>query len=68
MSTKSPTSLNRRSFLKMAGAGAGAAGMAAVVSGAQAGETSLPSQDNKHSATGYRETDHIKLYYALARR
>jgi hypothetical protein len=53
---------DRRSFLKLAGAGA-AAGGAALVTGeqkAQAGET-------KAKPSLYRETEHIRRYYELAR-
>ncbi len=54
---------DRRSFLKLAGASA-AAGGAALVSGekkAEAGEAG----DKKPAL--YRETDHIRRYYELAR-
>ena len=53
---------DRRSFLKLAGAGA-AAGGAALITGeraAQAGEA-------KPKPSLYRETEHIKRYYELAR-
>jgi hypothetical protein len=53
---------DRRSFLKLAGAGA-AAGGAALMTGekkAQAGET-------KAKPSFYRETEHIRRYYELAR-
>ena len=54
---------DRRSFLKLASAGA-AAGGAALVAGerpAQAGEAKAGKQSL------YRETEHIRRYYELAR-
>ena len=58
--------MNRRDFFKMAGLGAGAAGVAAVVvktTGAAAGERLA----DRPSKSGYRETEHVKKYYDLAR-
>ncbi len=56
---------SRRDFLKTAGMGAGVAAVAgAVLSPAEA--MAKPNlQDNK--STGYRETEHIRKYYELAR-
>jgi hypothetical protein len=51
---------DRRSFLKLAAAGT-AAGGAALVGGEQA-EAAEPKK-----ASLYRETDHIRRYYELAR-
>ena len=56
---------DRRSFLKLAGIGA-AAGGAALVAGkdkAVAGETEAKTQ----GGAMYRETDHVRRYYELAR-
>ena len=60
--TKTEAVADRRSFLKLAGAGA-ATGAAVLLSGekkAQAGEA-------KAKESLYRETDHIRRYYELAR-
>lgn len=52
---------DRRGFLKLAGLGA-VAGSATLAGGAaQAAET--PSE----TAAGYRETEHVKAFYASAR-
>lgn len=63
MSDKSDTKkLPRREFLKTAGV-VGAVSAAAAV--ATASEASAETPDN--SASGYRETEHVKTYYELAR-
>jgi len=54
---------DRRSFLKLAGAGA-VAGGAALVSGKDVAEASTTA-DEKGGL--YKQTDHIKTYYDLAR-
>lgn len=54
---------DRRNFLKLAGLGTVASGVALVAGGKPAealDETAGKSQ-------GYRETDHVKTYYKLAR-
>lgn len=51
---------DRRSFLKLAGAGVAASG-AAVAAGSPAAAESKPREGL------YRETDHVKRYYELAR-
>ncbi len=59
-----PAVADRRSFLKLAGAGVvgtGAAAASAVVP-AQAA-----TQSDTNSSDGYRETDHVKRYYELAK-
>lgn len=53
---------DRRSFLKLAGAGA-VAGTAALVTGKETAEASTTA-DKKG---GYQQTDHVKTYYELAR-
>ncbi len=54
---------DRRGFLKFAGLGTIASGAALVAGGeSQAVETVEPQGD-----AGYKETDHIKTYYASAR-
>lgn len=54
---------DRRSFLKLAGAGAVTAGGAAVAGGAQA----APAPQSSDDQGLYRETAHVKRYYDLAR-
>jgi hypothetical protein len=56
----------RRSFFRTLGAGVGAAGAAAVGLGGGEAEAAQPAEGGK-SAAGYRETAHVKKYYALAR-
>jgi hypothetical protein len=62
MKTKTVPMADRRSFLKLAGAGA-AAGGAALVSG----DKEVAAAEVKSGETLYRETDHIRRYYELAR-
>ena len=59
---KKDTVTDRRSFLKLAGASA-AAGSAAVVTG----ETPAQAGEAKPKPSLYRETEHIRRYYELAR-
>ena len=62
MSKKTATSVGRRDFFRKAGLGVGAAavGLSAKDSAAQ------PAKTGPKSA-GYRETEHVKKYYELAR-
>lgn len=55
--------VGRRDFLKLSGiaAATGGAALAAGNTQAEAGEA------QSGSAAGYRETDHVKTYYKLAR-
>ncbi|SFC28722.1 formate dehydrogenase region TAT target [Marinospirillum celere] len=64
----SPTSqAERRRFLKsMAGASA-AVGLAATAGNALAATDTSSEIDTKDQAQGYRETDHIRAYYASCR-
>lgn len=56
--------LARRNFLKQAGFAAGAAGAAvATASGARAAE----APEEKRKSLGYRESEHVKTYYELAK-
>ena len=54
---------DRRSFLKLAGAGAVASG-AALVTGKKSAEAGTAAKDKDRL---YAETDHVKTYYDLAR-
>ena len=53
---------DRRTFLKLAGAGAAAGGAALV-----AGDKKAEASEAKPKGSLYRETDHIRRYYELAR-
>lgn len=53
---------DRRSFLKLAGAGVAASGAAVA-----AGGPAAAAADSKQRESLYRETDHVKRYYELAR-
>jgi hypothetical protein len=53
---------DRRSFLKLAGAGAAAGGAALVT-----GEKKATAAEVKPKTSLYRETEHIRRYYELAR-
>lgn len=56
------TGTGRRDFLKMAGLGTVAGGAALVVAKDEAEASELET-----SGRGYRETDHVRTYYRLAR-
>ena len=58
---KKEVGADRRSFLKLAGAGA-VAGGAALLPGGEA-----EASEAKAKPSLYRETDHIRRYYELAR-
>jgi len=55
-------SAERREFFRKAGLGVGALGAAAVTLAAGEAEAAPAEQ-----GAGYRETDHVKRYYALAK-
>ena len=55
---------DRRSFLKFAGASAVTGTAAAVCAG---GVVAAPAAEAKPTDGDYRETDHVKRYYELAR-
>tara|TARA_R110000868_G_scaffold223155_1_gene475008 strand:+ start:2793 stop:3017 length:225 start_codon:yes stop_codon:yes gene_type:complete len=57
--------LGRREFLKKAAVTGGAAGVAAVALSKGSAEAAVVSGSPKSS--GYRETEHVKTYYDLAR-
>lgn len=63
-SDKQPTqTADRRSFLKLAGAGAVTGAVAVAADTANA----APVEAKPEDAAGYRETAHVKRYYDLAR-
>lgn len=55
---------DRRDFLKLAGLGTAAAG-GAVVASATGAEAAEPEAGK--SSAGYRESEHVKAFYASAR-
>lgn len=64
-SNKKSTAVSRRGFLASAGVTLAAAGAAAVASSGT-GEAAQVLDDETTSA-GYRETEHVRTYYDLAR-
>lgn len=56
---------DRRGFLRMIGTGA-AGGAAALVAGEAAADTG-PAAESRKEGELYRETEHIKTYYELAK-
>jgi len=56
--------VDRRGFLKQAGLVIGSTGAAATVGSTTALADSEPKQGE---AAGYRETEHVRTYYKLAR-
>ncbi len=53
---------DRRGFLKLAGLGTVAGGAALV-----AGDKTAEAAESTSTKAGYRETDHVKTYYEMAR-
>jgi len=65
---KQSEKLSRRGFLKRASVAGGAAGVATLGSQIQAGVDEQPSKEEAATPSkGYRETPHIREYYAKAR-
>lgn len=63
--SKKAKAIPRRDFLKSAGLATGAAGAAAVaLSTTGAAKAASPAKDE---SAGYRETEHVRTYYRLAR-
>jgi hypothetical protein len=63
MQTKSKTTVGRREFLRVLGAGAGVAAAAPLATQAKA---DTETNDEKRKAR-YKETDHVKTYYRVNR-
>ena len=59
-----PQQLDRRSFMRLAGLGAGVAG-ASIGLGTAEASASEPAATAEHG--GYRETEHVQTYYRMAR-
>ncbi len=55
--------MGRRAFLKTASLGVAASAGAAVIGGEEAAAAAAPDK----KTGGYRETDHVRRVYALAR-
>ena len=64
MSESKKKSLPRREFLKATGIAGAAAGVATV---ALKGQPAEAVEVKKSGHAGYRETEHVKTYYELAR-
>ena len=62
---KDITSMERRNFVKKAGLGVGAAGAVAI--GLPKSGAATESATGRPSSRGYRETDHVRRFYASAR-
>ena len=66
MSKRDKKGIPRREFLKTAGLAAGAAGTAAAA--LTAGPSKAAESGGKaRTSAGYRETEHVRKYYELAR-
>jgi hypothetical protein len=63
---KEAVSVGRRDFFRKAGFGVGAAGVAAAGLAAGSAGATEPQREPGKSA-GYRETEHVKKFYELAR-
>ncbi len=59
-------SVERRNFMKKAGLGVGAVGAVAVAL-PKTSAAAVPGTSAKPGKSGYRETEHVKKYYEMAR-
>lgn len=59
--------VSRRAFIGAAGLAAGAAGLAAAGVAAGASPAATKAEAGRRPAVGYRETEHVRRAYALAR-
>jgi len=66
MKSKDATTIDRRDFFRKITLGAGVAGAAAVGLAASQTKAAEPTRDRTKGA-GYRETEHVKRFYDLAR-
>ncbi|HSH43999.1 MAG TPA: twin-arginine translocation signal domain-containing protein [Arenicellales bacterium] len=64
---KQSEKLSRRGFLKSAAVAGGAAGVATLGSQVQAVEEQPSAERAEAPSKGYRETPHVREYYAKAR-
>jgi len=65
MKEKETVSVGRRDFFRKTGLGVGAVG--AAVTGLAAGSVSAATETQDSKTSGYRETDHVKKFYELAK-
>lgn len=63
--TAAREAVGRREFLRSAGAGAAAAAAVATVGGAPEAKAAENAETRKKAR--YRETDHVKKFYAICR-
>lgn len=63
MKSKDKEAPARREFLKLAGLGTGAA----VAAGLSSGVARAAAPEVEKTEAGYRETDHVRRYYELAK-
>lgn len=56
--------LDRRSFMRLAGLGAGVAGASIGLGASEASASEAPAAAEQG---GYRETEHVQTYYRMAR-
>lgn len=61
--TKETRNVARRDLLKLAGLG-GVAGAAAIAASGGTAEAGVPAE---RKSAGYRETEHVRTYYDLAK-
>lgn len=67
-STGGAAGAGRRAFLRLAGVGASAAGSVAAVAGARPAQAAAVVEAAPEApAPGYRETEHVKKAYEVAR-
>lgn len=67
MSKKPNTSMKRRDFLKVAGLGSVAGTAAIAMSGGRSKAAVQDHDESGRRGQSYRETAHVKQYYALAK-
>ncbi|MBI1209477.1 MAG: formate dehydrogenase [Azospirillum sp.] len=70
MSEQNSPAIDRRRFMTVVGLGAGAGAAASLVAGTGAAEAAAgvaAAGGAEAGGDGYRETEHVKTYYKLAR-
>lgn len=64
---KNKRRISRRGFLRGAGMGAGAAGVAAVAPAGTSPVRAETAASDSRKSVGYRETEHVRRVYELSR-
>lgn len=64
---KNKKGISRRGFLRGAGMGAGAAGVAAVAPAGTSPVRAETAASDSRKSVGYRETEHVRRVYELSR-